>query len=608
MLIEALSRFFGEQEPVDGFSAKKLREYYLLNHLEQEERRYKLLLTQTDKKSLISVLDQTEWPSDPSLMVKQNFEFFCEKIKHLDDITILCKGLEQLIIVDIALKQKEDKPQLIFESMNSTGLDLSQADLIRNFILMGLSQEEQKKIYLQFWRPMEEAFGQTFYKEEFDIFIRDYLTMKTKEIPNQKAVYKNFKKFALHSIQNKETNALISEIKTFSDYYVKISLDKETNTNLKRAFKRLKDLKVNVSYPLLLAIYDDYQKKLITEKDFVYILHLIENYVFRRAICEIPTNSLNKTFAALYQHINQENYVESFQAYLLLEFSYRRFPKDDEFSKKIKTKDLYNFRSKKYYLTKLENYNRKEWVNVNEYTVEHILPQNNNLSQKWKDALGSDWKRVQEQYLHSLGNLTLTGYNSEYSDAFFLKKLTMKGGFKESPLRLNEDLKNLTTWNEETIKARSNNLAEKSLKIWFAPQIEPSTLEKYRHQKLQKKEREYSIEDYKPFINNSSIKKLFEDFSKQVLSLDPCVTQEFLKHYIAFKAEGNFLCINPQKTRLLLFLNLPIHELDDPKQLVSLINVGHWGTGDSQIYLKSKEEIPYVLELVKQCLEEQITY
>ena len=604
-IIEALARCLGKTEPLEGFSSKKLRNYYLLNSLEEGERHYKLLLTQTDKESFLSLIDQKCWPKDPSLKIKENFEFFEKKIKELgSDIQSLCKGLAKLIIVDISLNREQDKPQLIFESMNSTGRELSQADLIRNFILMGLEPEHQTTLYKSHWRPMEIAFGQEAYSEHFDSFMRDYLTIKTREIPNVKKVYESFKEYVRRT--KKEIDALVADIHIFANYYCAIALGKETNLLLKNAFSDLRELKVNVSYPFLLQVYHNYKENLLSVEDFEHIVRLIESYVFRRAVCNIPTNSLNKTFATFGRAVKKNSYKESVEAHFLLQSSYRRFPKDDEFFREIKQRDLYNFRSRSYWLRKLENYDRKEKVNVNEYTIEHILPQNEQLSQKWQRALGQEWKEIQEKYLHTLGNLTLTGYNSEYKDRFFTEKSTIKGGFKESPLRVNEGLGQSETWNEETIKKRAERLAKKALTVWLAPYLSSEILNNYRPEKQQTEKSNYSIKSYTQFENNF-IWTIFESLRKEILALDPCIKEEFLKLYIAYKAEGNFVCIIPKAKRLRLSLGLKIHELHDPKEIAKDIsNVGRWGTGNVEINLNSLEELPYIVGLIRQALEKQI--
>ena len=262
LIIEALARNLGETEPVDGFSAKKLRNYYLLNPLEDGERAFKLLLGQTDKQSLLALLQQKPLPTEPSLRIQDNFAFFEEHVRALgSDLAPLCNGLAKLVVVDIALNREWDNPQLIFESMNSTGRELSQADLIRNFILMGLEPADQTRLYLDHWRPMEVAFGQEAYGIQFDSFMRHYLTFKTGEIPKVKAVYEAFKDHARDpKVQSAGVDSLVNDIHTFADYFCAMALGKEKDKHLAIAFQDLRELKVDVAYPFLLELYQPDQR------------------------------------------------------------------------------------------------------------------------------------------------------------------------------------------------------------------------------------------------------------------------------------------------------------------------------------------------------------
>ncbi|MGD9156674.1 MAG: DUF262 domain-containing protein, partial [Bacillota bacterium] len=437
ILLEMLARYLGEREPIDGFSALKLRNYFLLNSLENAERRYKLILTQTDKNTLIALLDQRPLPEEYSIRVYENSKLFEKWINESQDqIEAICKGIAKLVIVDISLDRNQDNPQLIFESLNSTGKELSQADLIRNYILMGLEPQLQTDLYEHYWRPMEIKFGQEAYAAQFDSFMRHYLTVKMGEIPNIRDVYETFKRYwRNNNVLGCGIEVLVADIETFAHYFCAMALGTEKDPELKSAFHDLRELKVEVAYPFLLELYHDYTLQILSKSDFIKIIRLVEAYVFRRSVCAIPTNSMNKTFATFISVIDKDHYLESIQAHFLLLLSYRRFPTDDEFKRDIKTKDLYNFRNRSYWLRRIENFGRKEWVSVDEYTIEHIMPQNKNLSTDWKVALGSEWERIHQIWLHTLGNLTLTGYNSEYSDKSFHQKRDMEGGFKESPLR-----------------------------------------------------------------------------------------------------------------------------------------------------------------------------
>ena len=359
------------------------------------------------------------------------------------------------MVVDISLSRDQDNPQLIFESMNSTGRELSQADLIRNFVLMGLEPAHQTRLYQDHWRPMELAFGQEAYGSHFDSFMRHYLTYRTEEIPKVRKVYDAFKQHARNpDVAANGIDGLVAEVHAFAGYYCAMALGRESDPVLADAFADLRELRVDVAYPLLLQLYHDYTIGRLSRDELAQAVRWIESYVFRRAVCAIPTNSLNKTFANFGKAIRKAGYVESIAAHFLLLPSYRRFPGDDEFRRELKSRDLYNFRNRSYWLRRLENYGRKERVPVDEYTIEHIMPQNEDLSAEWREALGAEWGRVQETWLHTLGNLSLTGYNSEYSDHPFPKKRDMAGGFRESPVRLNDGLGKLNSWNEAEIQDR----------------------------------------------------------------------------------------------------------------------------------------------------------
>ncbi|MFM6305295.1 MAG: DUF262 domain-containing protein [Planktothrix sp.] len=605
LLITALANALDDTEPVEGFSQRKLRNYYLLNPEEDGEQHFKLILSQTDKDSLIAILNKSEQPKNYSIRVTENLKLFESLIKdYKDNLATICKGLAKLLVVDVALSRDQDNPQLIFESMNSTGRELSQADLIRNYILMGLEPHLQTKLYEQYWRPMEVEFGQEAYGTQFDSFMRHFLTVKTGNIPNQGEVYEAFKAHARSpDVAKAGVEPMVADLRTFARYYCAMTLGAEPDPDLRLAFQDLRELKVDVAYPFLLELYHDYALGDFPKADFLTAVRLVESYVFRRAICAIPSNSQNKTFATLTKAVKKDRYIESIQAYLLLLPSYRRFPNDEEFKRELQTKDLYQFRSRSYWIRRLENHNRKERVLVDEYTIEHILPQNENLSSAWKTALGGEWQRIQQTYLHTIGNLTLTGYNSEYSDKTFAQKRDMPGGFKESPLKLNQGLGVVEQWDEDAIRQRADRLSTIALDVWAAPKLETSVLECYKSKPAQQG---YTIENH-PLLVSGPMAEVFKVFRKEVQALDDCVTEEFLKFYVAYKAESNFVDIVPQTKRLRISLNMPFPEINDPKGLCKDVSsVGRWGNGDVEVSLKSLEELPYVIGLVRQSLERQM--
>lgn len=614
LLIAALAKHFENKsvgELLETFSSKKLRNYYLLNPDEEGERHFKLLLSETDKETLLAILQGSPIPSESSTRINENYALFQQLIaQHESELEAICQGLAKLVIVDVSLDRSQDNPQLIFESMNSTGLELSQADLIRNFILMGLEPKLQTELYKSYWRPMEKGFGQAAYAVHFDAFMRHYLTAKTGEIPNVREVYTAFKAYARSLKGN--TRDLVADIHSYAIYYCAIALGSESEPSLKQAFHDLRELKVEVSYPFLLDAYNDYKHDRLAADELVQIVRLVESYVFRRAICAIPTNSLNKTFASLSRTLKKDRYLESVKAAFLLMPSYRRFPNDEEFQRDIKLRDLYNFRSRSYWLRRLENHGKKERVDVENYTIEHILPQNESLSKEWQAELGPEWQQLQQIWLHTLGNLTLTGYNSEYRDFPFAYKrdqvIDKDGnpiGFAHSPLKLNLGLGKVTTWNEDAIKARADRLALVAAKVWSAPQLPPDVFDAYRPAAV-KAGQQYSIAAH-PFLASGPTRELFDLFREAVLALDPCVSEEFLKLYVAYKAETNFVDVVPQAKRLRLAINMPFHEIDDPKDIChDVTNLGRWGNGDVEVGLATKEDLPYIIGLVRQSFDRQM--
>lgn len=602
LLIAALAEFIKEHNIEIDTSFTKLQNYYLLNVEEDGDLRYKLLLTKRDKETVINIIKGVKIPTDYSQRVWENFDFFKNQLS-MENAAIIYNGIQRLFVVDVALEREKDNPQLIFESLNSTGLDLSQADLIRNYVLMGQELSLQTELYEKYWYPMESSYAND-YATTFDWFMRDYLSVKTTQIPRIDKVYEGFKNYVEAGKTLSSITEVVKDIYKFSEYYVNMVLMKEPDKDLNNAFKSIAKLKVDVSYPFILSVYDDYATKRISKEEFLSVTNYVENYVFRRAICGIPTNSLNKTFATLYKSFSKVSYVEGLEAAFQLMDGYKRFPADAEFENEITIKDLYNFRSRNYLLSKLENFNRKEFVNVDEYTIEHILPQNPDLSKAWQSMLGENWKQVQETYLHTLGNLTLTGYNSELSDRPFSEKKTIEGGFNQSPIKLNAYLQKVSEWNEEHIKIRASQLASLASKIWKSPSLSPTLIDKYR----QKEEREanaYSINTYEHL--KGDMFGLYQVLRKRILNIDASVKEEFKKLYIAFKSSTNFVDIVPQKTRLLLSLNIAFNEIKDPKGWCKDVSeLGRWGNGDVEVGVSALGELDYVIELIQQAFDAQL--
>lgn len=591
-------------------SVEELEDYYLKNRHGKNDLRYKMLLTKNDREALIALMDDRALPERTSEKITQNYQFFKDKLTP-SNISHAYLGFKKLMIVDVSLSRGHDDPQMIFESLNSTGLDLSQADLIRNFVLMRQEPDAQVRLYEEYWYPMEQAFTHEYLKW-FNNFMRDFLTVRTGNIPRLDKVYEEFKKY-VRNIKSTEpmdevekTRCLLADVCGNAKYYVAMVLPTEKDKDLRTAFEDIKTLKVDVSYPFLLEVYGDYREGKITKEGVLEILRLVEAYVFRRAICGIQPNSMNKTFATLMREVDKENYLESIKVAFLKKDSYRRFPSDSEFKKEFVIKDVYNFRSRNYLLSRLENHGRKERVEVEGYTIEHVMPQKPDMTEEWKKELGENWSRIQETYLHTIGNLTLTGYNSELSYKPFIdKRAKLDGGFQDSPLRLNRSLATAERWNEESIKKRAEELAEKAAELWRSPVVSEEALHKLAKVKAGAAEKQYDIKDYEYLAGDMFA--LYEQFRLRVLNLDASVTEEFKKLYIAYKLTTNFVDVVPQKNRLRLSLNMKFNEIDDPKEWCKdITGLGRWGNGDVEVGLSSVDDLDYVMHLVKQSFEKQI--
>ncbi|QQW74743.1 DUF262 and DUF1524 domain-containing protein [Helicobacter pylori] len=576
----------------------KEMESYLINSDEKGDKKFKLFLSEPDRDTLLSLIDENRRkPSEPSLKIMENFKLFEEWIrKNTNKLETIFKGLEKLMIVWIALKKEKDDPQLIFESMNSKGIELTQTDLIRNYIVMETEVEKQEDFYNQYWRAMEEDFKQN--ETLFNQFVLHYLTIKIGKIPNEKRVYEAFKDY-----RQKEgigIEDLLKDLKKYCGYFCQIAFKKEADKDLNKALSFLVDLEMDVVYPLLLELYNDYSDGVLSKQDFIPIIYLTESYICRRTVCGFGTNSLNKVFPSFTKHIQKDEYFKSLKAHFGYLTEKQRFPNNDEFKKLFITIDFYNFQKREYFFKRLENKdNTKEPVNTQKCNIEHIMPQT--LTPEWQKDLGENFEAIHEKYLHTIGNLTLTGYNSEYSNKPFKEKRDMEKGFKQSPLRLNQSLRDLKVFGEEQIKKRANDLADWALKIWTYPKLDAETLEKY---KPKKEKKVYDLSSYK-FGSHS--RELFDILSKEIKALDERITENFVKTYIAYKFKTNFVDIVVQTKDLKLYLNMPFNELQDEKNLAEdMTNKHHNGNGDIEIKLETKESIPYCLGLIKQALEKQM--
>ncbi len=514
----------------------RIHKTYLINEFAPETEKLKLKPTENNKDALRYILNSTEGEEFKGYSkIIENFDYFKSAI-NAENFETIQRGLSKLIFVDIALDRQKDNPQRIFESLNSTGLELSQADLIRNYILMGLSRTNQDKIYKSYWEVIERnAKDETLNKTRVSEFIRDYLTLKNKEIPNKGDVYTKFKeKYPTSSID--ELEIVLSELKSLVKYYNKLINPKnEADREIKTQLEYINRLEINVAFPFLMKVYEDYSNSIIEKITFISILSLVQSFTFRRFILGLPTNALNKIFMNLYDKIESDNYLFSIQKSLLQRSGVQRFPRDTETINALKEKDVYNIKPKNrtYLLERLENYQNNEPVIIegnSDITIEHIFPQNPDA--KWKIELGTDeYNLIKENYLNTIGNLTLSGNNGKLGNKPFLEKREMNFDGKEqgyifSRLWLNRDLKEKSKWGKEEIENRATLISQRFIKIWEIPdiQVELETsndeINIFDAEDPKFKKLEYAI-FFNQKLEVTQVAKLYIEVFKQLFDLQP---------------------------------------------------------------------------------------
>lgn len=514
----------------------RIHKTYLINEFAPEAEKLKLKPTENNKDALRYILNSTDGEEFKGYSkIIENFDYFRSAI-NTENFETIQRGLSKLIFVDIALDRQKDNPQRIFESLNSTGLELSQADLIRNYILMGLSRTSQDKIYKSYWEVIERnAKDEILNKTRVSEFIRDYLTLKNKEIPNKGDVYTKFKeKYPTSTID--ELEIVLSELKSLVKYYNKLTNPKnEVDTEIKTQLEYINRLEINVAFPFLMKVYEDYSNSIIEKTTFISILSLVQSFTFRRFILGLPTNALNKIFMNLYDKVEPDNYFFSVQKSLLQRSGIQRFPRDTETINALKEKDVYNIKPKNrtYLLERLENHQNNELVIIegnSDITIEHIFPQNPDA--KWKIELGTDeYNLIKENYLNTIGNLTLSGNNGKLGNKPFLEKREMNVDGKEqgyifSRLWLNRDLKEKSKWDKEEIESRANQITQRFIKIWEIPDIQVELETSSDEINIfDAEDPKFKKLDYAIFFNQklevTQVAKLYIEVFKQLFDLQP---------------------------------------------------------------------------------------
>ena len=458
LLLKALSDIAGQQRPD---YVEQINKSYLYNEYLDEKFKVKLKPINSDNEQFLCLLNNQFESMDTEGSIYTNYKRCKERIESWmkKGITIdrILDALERLEIVEIVLTEGEDDPQIIFESINSTGLELFTSDLIRNFLLM--KADNQKNLYESYWLPVEHnlRFGKDY--TQLDSFFKHYIVCQTGAKITSRSLYRAFVTFFK---ENKYTNErILQELKYYSDIFRAFITDNcKYSEDIKKPLRTLRLLKQTTSYPFLLHIFNDYEQQVITKETLLNVLNFLVSYLLRRMVCGVPSNSLSGLFTSLYGQVfkvekNKQKYYESINKYLSTTLSTKnRLPSVEAFEENLKNSNLYaNLALCKFILMDIENGSTKEILSTDNLTIEHLMPQ----------KLSEDWLHVSqeehERFLHTLGNLTITGYNSELSNKSFTEKKQIIENYSKANV-LNKDVTDKDKWGGNTIQARAERLSK----------------------------------------------------------------------------------------------------------------------------------------------------
>lgn len=549
----------------DGPTAKRVEAYYLKNVQEEGDRAHKLVLRKHDHESLSALLDGLEIGSQKLDRIQENYLVFRERMKEVD-LEALYRGIRRLVFVEVTLVRGADDPHLIFESLNSTGLTLSQSDLIRNFILMRLTEPEQTRLYKSYWNQIEILFRDS--EKTFDAFIRDFLALRMKASKQERSnqIYSAFRRqFARVGSNYEQLEAFLKELVRFARYHAAFSVGAKAPHGLTRPLARLRGL-VDVPAILCMRLFDCYERlETLSGAEFAEAIKLLESYILRRAVCGFQTRGYWMEFARVTYRISDENPLVSLKVNLARLPENYTFPDDNTFREGLESNDIYHKRVCFHLLDGLENHDSKELTDTSTYSIEHVLPQNENLNSSWRKMLGKQWRDIQHEWLNRLGNLTLTGYNSTYSDRSFEEKKNIKGGFAESSVRLNKFVREQDKWTGNEIRDRGQELARLALKAWPTLSVNQTLIDAAKLAELRDLA---SRKDVADVSMSTRARQLFEILRVKIQSIDPNAIEMAERRSVSYHGPTFFLEVLPRKNRILLLLALEFNEIEDSTGLI----------------------------------------
>ena len=477
LLLLAIRNYIINENVDININPDKIRNIYLTDEFSDYEKKLKLKLVQGDDEAYDNLIEDKSPIENTNITV--NYNYFYNEISNMNAVEIekLNNAISKLTIVSISLRpQHGDDPQLIFESLNSTGLELEQSDKIRNFVLMRMEGRKQERFYRKYWEQLEKIVT----RDEMNKFIRYYLAVKTRRLFMEKNLYIEFKHYKNNC--DKPIESVLSDMIEYAGYYKIINNPLNSGHSCSEILNRIKKLEIKTCIPLIMDLFRANSQDKLSDTEMNKALEIIENYIIRREICGLQSNALNKIFVQLGSDIEGDmnmniSYFDAFKYEIMKKSGKSRFPNNNDFFEKFMVYDLYNAKPaiKKYIFERLENHENKEIVDVEKLvnkgvlTIEHIMPQT--MNDEWKISIGDNWELVHSKYKDTIGNLTLTAYNSEYSNSSFnIKKTMPKKGFNFSKLSLNDYIKSCKKWGENEITERARILFEEAVEIWWMPE------------------------------------------------------------------------------------------------------------------------------------------
>lgn len=547
---------------------------------------YSLILGKSDDKTFKNILLNKSL--EESNNIADNYNYFKKLLSSDIDYEKIWRGIGKLTVVNVTINDKSDA-QKIFESMNSTGLDLSETDMIKNYILMPYNESKQTQMYEHYWEPMEQKF-QEHDDDTFDEFLRMYLMMMSKKPISKKCVYSSFKKYVMEL----DKEDVIKSIFEYSQYYSNIiMISPHSSSRLNKIIKYIYDQNASTAHSFLLKVLGDYQSEIIDEDKAVAIFKLIDSYLLRCRVCETGRDS-NKTFPELIGKIKNDDYANSIENALMLKTGVRWFPRDIEFRDKLKDLRLYSNQNLcRYILDRLEP-DSKEKVPADDLQIEHIMPKT--LSKEWENDLGNNHKEIHEKYLNTIGNLTLTGNNQKLSNSRFIEKCAI---YRHSNIQLTRALAEYSDWSDKRIIARAEFLTNRALKLWECPKEPKSICE----------DMNYNDEYEYDYLEDRNVSELWEILKKEILTIKD-LEFHMWKHYGTFRLniQNNSvgICsIEAHNHQIYLIYNTKIQDevVKPSKSIDDISQVGHYGTGDLRSIIRSIDDIAESIKHLKAICE-----